>query len=110
MCSLMTRSNHGLGFKCRYALSEDEGWLDGAAKSQACRMLTSVYEVRLSLPAQEHPNVPVVTNMEDIWKVSKLQRERERKADTAAKAQARKEAVAAATTGKEGMGGHAARS
>ena len=67
-------------------------------------------EFRLRLPVQEHPNVPVVTNMEDIWKVSKLQRERERKADAAAKARARKEAVASATAGKEGMGGHAAHS
>lgn len=51
--------------------------------------------------------MPVVTNMEDMWKVSKLQRERERKADAAAKAQARKEAVESATAGKEGTGGHA---
>lgn len=53
----------------------------------------SVKHVRM----QAHPNVPVVENMEDIWKVSKLQRERERTAELAAKAQARKEVVEAAT-------------
>ncbi len=53
----------------------------------------SVKHVRM----QAHPNVPVVENMEDIWKVGKLQRERERKAELAAKAQARKEVVEAAT-------------
>ena len=46
---------------------------------------------------QAHPNVPVVENMEDIWKVGKLQRERERKAELAAKAQARKKVVESAT-------------
>ena len=51
--------------------------------------------------------MPVVTNMEDMWKVSKLQRERERKADAAAKAQARKEAVEAATKATQGAGSHA---
>ena len=25
---------------------------------------------------QEHPDVPVVDNMEDLWKVAKLQKER----------------------------------
>ena len=29
--------------------------------------------------AQAHPDVPVVENMEDLWKVSKLQRERKRR-------------------------------
>ena len=56
---------------------------------------------KLRWPAQEHPDVPVVTNMEDIWKVSKLQREREAKKDAAAKEQARKEVVEAATKEKQ---------
>lgn len=56
------------------------------------------------MPVQEHPEVPVVTNMEDMWKVSKLQRERERKVVAAAKAQARKEAVESATKERQGKG------
>ncbi len=67
-------------------------------------MYKGVHEVGLLSPVQEHPDVPVVTKMEDMWKVSKLQRERERKADAAAKAQARKEAVESATNARQGMG------
>lgn len=42
--------------------------------------------------AQAHPDVPVVENMEDLWKVSKLQRERKRRQEQIA---ALKEARAA---------------
>ncbi len=73
-------------------------------KGYACCVSNGACEANQGLPVQEHPDVPVVTNMEDMWKVSKLQRERERKADAAAKAQARKEAVESATKGKEGKG------
>lgn len=33
---------------------------------------------------QAHPDVPVVEKLEDLWKVSKLQRERKRKEEKAA--------------------------
>ena len=44
---------------------------------------------------QAHPDVPVIENMEDMWKVSKLQRERKLKQDLAAAKKAKEEVVAA---------------
>jgi hypothetical protein len=35
---------------------------------------------------QKHPGVPVVDNLEDIWRVSKLQRERKAEAEAKKKA------------------------
>ncbi len=37
-------------------------------------------------PFQAHPGVPVVDNLEDIWRVSKLQRERKAEAEAKKKA------------------------
>lgn len=42
---------------------------------------------------QAHPNVPVVENMEDLWKVGKLQRERQHKQELAVAKEARKAVV-----------------
>lgn len=44
---------------------------------------------------QAHPDVPVIENMEDMWKVSKLQRERKLKQDLEAASRAKEEVVAA---------------
>ena len=57
---------------------------------------------------QAHPDVPVIENMEDMWKVSKLQRERKHKEELAAVAKAKAEVVAApsrACNGVEQPGG-----
>lgn len=48
---------------------------------------------------QAHPNVPVVENMEDLWKVGKLQRERQHKQELAAAKEARKAVVNAHVNG-----------
>ena len=48
---------------------------------------------------QAHSDVPVVENMEDLWKVGKLQRERQRKQELAAAKEARKAVVNAHVTG-----------
>ena len=52
--------------------------------------------------------MPVIENMEDMWKVSKLQRERKLKQDLEAAAKAKEEVVAAhasACNGREQAGG-----
>ena len=57
---------------------------------------------------QAHPDVPVIENMEDMWKVSKLQRERKHKQELAEAAKAKEEVVAAhasACNGVEQVGG-----
>lgn len=40
--------------------------------------------MRQSNHVQAHPDVPVVEKMEDLWRVSKLQRERKRRQEQAA--------------------------
>ena len=46
----------------------------------------------------------MIENMEDMWKVSKLQRERKQKQELAAAAKAKEEVVASACNGTEQVG------
>ena len=50
------------------------------------RRVVTAARTRSSCLSQAHPGVPVVDNLEDIWRVSKLQRERKAEAEAMKKA------------------------